>query len=166
MTTTGIDIAIKRLVDVFTAKLWAGKSVEFNGRAYINQRDGGTIPEIFEAATGRYRELLLDSSKSGIVFFDWQNKTEIAGSNYKARVWVMFAVNLSTLYTSEIARADEHAHRDALALIQKSGFDPVALVTGLESFRHYTAYPQKADDMQPFHLFRVECDLNYNYQNC
>lgn len=166
MTTTGIDIAIKRLVDVFSAKLWTGKSVEFNGRAYINQRDGGTIPEIFEETTGRYRELLLDSSKSGIVFFDWQNKTGIAGSNYRARVWVMFAVNLTTLYPSETARADEHAHRDALALIQKSEFDPVALVTGLESFRHFTAYPQKADDMQPFHLFRVECDLNYNYQNC
>lgn len=166
MTTSGIDIAISRLVGLMTAKLWTGKSVEFNGRAYINSRGGGTVPEIFDNTIGRYRDVLLDSSKSGIVFFDWQNKTVIEGQHYAATVWIQFAVNLQTLYPTETARADELAHQDALKWIQKSEFKPTALVTGLESFRQYTAFDGKEHDMQPFHLFRVECQVNYNYQNC
>lgn len=167
MSYTGIDTPIQRLVSVMGAKLWTGKSVEINGRAYINQRDSGTVPEVFDSVSGRYLEVLLDSSKSGTVFFDWRNSTEIKASRHTATVWILFAINLTTLYPSETIRADEHAHGDVLELLRKSGeFEPQRLVAGLEAFKEYTAYDKKEQDMQPFHLFRVECKVNYNYQNC
>ena len=164
----GIDVNISRLVTDYTNNLWTGADVDFFGRVYRNNRNDGIIPEVYDQ-DNRYIEVLQNDNKAGTVFFDWINPTQITGTKSLATVWIHFAVNLSELYPTETAnheRADEYAHADAIKWTNKSGFRVTGLVTGFDAFSQFELTEQNKDDMQPYHLFRLETEVLFNYQNC
>ena len=93
----GIDVPISRLVQIFTNHLWTGLGVDYFGRVYRNERDGGVIPEVFDWDKQDYIEVLQNDNKVGTVFFDWVNPSEINSSSNSATVWIHFAVNCASI---------------------------------------------------------------------
>lgn len=161
----GIDVQINKAVAKFNAKLWGDKDVSFNGRAYMNERKDSLIPEIYDS--GEYYDVLHSDFKEGISFFEWVNPTELGSTLNTSTVNIYFAVNLEALYPAITERADEHAHADVLKVIKNLGkINYTQLTTGFESFEKFQMSKSDKDNMQPYHLFRVTCTIEFDYQNC
>jgi hypothetical protein len=164
---TGVDVPILQLTTLFTSNLWTTKTNEFNGRCFRNQRDGNTIPEVLNTALTtkiEYKEVLQNDKFAAVCFFDVLNTRVIGKSKGTVQVNIHFAVNLETLYSSVDERQTEYAYQDVLDLIKTSSFEATGLVTGIESYSPFLFNVN--DDMQPYHLFRIETELNYNIKNC
>jgi len=158
----GIDIQINRLVDYFNDGLWTGKNVEFNGRAFVNEKDGGKVPEILQPGTDFYQEMLIDTKKDCVSFFTVNNDRDFnSSSSAGVKVSIYFAVNLKQLYPQIPERATEYAYEDVIKMINKSSFVVDKLVTGSDAYDAFEL-SKKSDDMQPFHLFRFDTSINYS----
>lgn len=161
---TGVDIPIARLLTLFGSLLWPTASNDFNGRCVRNSREAGVVPEVLRAGSTEYKDVLLDDTFASVCFFDILNTREVANSRASVVVHIYFAVDLVKLYPAVPERATEYAYQDAINIIKKSAFNITGLVSGTES---YSAFQfELEDDMQPFHLFRIETTLNYNLNNC
>ena len=71
------------------------------------------------------------------------------------------------MYPSITHRADEEAHNDIAVLLQDfAEFDIVGITKGMRNVYSDIGYGVgKFEDMQPFHVFKVDIDISYN-QNC
>lgn len=158
----GIDIQIERLTYRFEEKLWtdvSSDSIDYFGRIYRNERDGDVIPQRFVSGN-EYKDILLNDKKAVTCFFDVQPE-ESYEFQFNANVWILFAVNLKTLYPSVTDRATEYAHEDVIREIKKiGGWSVTGLVRGLPAFADYSLV-KDSDDMQPFYLFRIICEVKY-----
>jgi len=158
----GIDIQIERLQDRFKDKLWTSVSStnkDYFGRIYRNERDGDVIPQRFVSGND-YKDVLLNDKKAVTCFFDVQPE-ESYEFQFNANVWILFAVNLKTLYPSITDRATEYVHEDVVREIKKiGGWNVTGLVRGLPAFADYSLV-KDSDDMQPFYLFRINCEVKY-----
>lgn len=159
----GIDIQIDRLLAKFNSDLWASYNPSFYGRIFRNEENGDVNPERY-IGNGDYEDVLLSDFKSALCFFDVQ-PTEEYSSQFTSEVWICFAVNLETLYPSVTERATEYAHEDVLKLIKRiGGWNVTGLVRGLPAFNDYSRV-KDGDNMQPFYLFRFNCEVKYT-KNC
>jgi len=158
----GIDIQIERLQDRFKDKLWTSVSStnkDYFGRIYRNERDGDVIPQRFVSGND-YKDVLLNDKKAVTCFFDVQPE-ESYEFQFNANVWILFAVNLKTLYPSITDRATEYVHEDVVREIKKiGGWNVTGLVRGLPAFADYSLV-KDSDDMQPFYLVRINCEVKY-----
>lgn len=159
----GIDVRIEDLRSYFESKLWTGKDTVYYGRIFRNVKNGGILPMSFDASID-YLDTLTTDKHDAICFFDVQ-PSEDYDSQFEAKVWVQFAVNLARLYPTETAageRTTEYAHADAVKWISRKWGDKSidGLVRGLPAFDDY-ATVKFTDDYQPFYIFRIETTIKY-----
>ena len=157
----GIDVDIERLRSHFENNLWADKSCLFYGRVYPNERETGIVPEIFDNSDKDYKELLLNDELDCISFF----YVDPSRSLIEADVSVIFAINVRNLYDTYETRETERAMRDAKLELDRAGvaFNIENVTTGINAVSEFTFTNQNRMDMQPFYLFRFECEVNYDF---
>lgn len=163
---TGVDVPISDLIAQFIDELWLTNTNEFNGRCSRNRRDedNSIIPEVLHPGEEEYKEVLLDDRFDAVCFFDVLNTRELVEGSAKTSVNIHFAVNLAKLYDTIPERATEYAYQDVLDIINTSQFNAEGLVSGVESYSPFKFNVN--DDMQPYHLFRIETKLDFDINGC
>lgn len=161
----GIDKPIERLRLLFESNLWVANKSIFYGRCFRNERNGGLIPEI--NTNNEYREVLLQDFNDSTVFFDVDPVREVIGlTDINASVDIYFAVDLTNLYPLLTRNeATETAYKDVVKYINGSDFDFQGLKTGFDSYDTWDYDEASRDNMQSYHLFKINTKLIYNL-NC
>ena len=143
-------------------------------RALKNPKNGGIIPEVYdietETSTGEYTESLYDDRLGASSFFyvaDEQNPID-NGRMYNTTLSMVFQVDLSKVADNIKHRGDAEIHRVVCKAINKGYYGKVsALVTGISNV--YSEFDQSQiefTDMHPFHCFRVDIDVSYEFGCC
>lgn len=163
-----IDTIINQVLTTFTNRLWTGKNNAFYGRIFrTEERDGYTskIYPLVAIDRNQHIEVLKDNTKDAICFFDVQPTSELFGTLYKHRIWVMFMVDLEKIYP-ELTRneATEKAKHEATRILRVRFDEVTNVVSGYPAFAEYNWQEAGRADMAPHYLFRVEC-IMYN-TNC
>lgn len=176
-TATGIDVSIQRLQSYLHSELLAKWDIdtadyECYGRCYRNQKEQGYIPEVFKGGTNgkEYHEVLLNDKVKAVSFFGVGANTTIGQDENTAQVHLIFWVNLKELSTAT-HRADEEIRNDVQQLLDKGlyMFIPTAAITGIDGvLTEYTGWRNTDNvnfrDMHPYHCFRFNMNLTYDYQ--
>jgi len=144
-------------------------------RALKNPRNGGLVPEIYKInqnrfEKGEYSEVLYDDTLCASSFFYVDdNQTPVDnGRLFNTTLSMVFQVNLNKVAENIKHRGDSEIHRIAVNAINKSLYGNVSgLVTGISNV--YSEFDQSQiqfTDMHPFHCFRVDIDVNYEFGCC
>jgi len=177
----GIDTVINNInYLVFKELEWlsTGTSSPVNYTAYHralkNPRNGEIVPEVYEIDTvtrrGEYSEVLYnDSVDASSFFYVDDNQTPIDnGLLFNTTVSMVFQVDLSVVADNIKHRGDAEIHRIVINAINKGIYGKVSnLVTGIPNV--YSEFDQSQiefTDMHPFHCFRVDVDVNYQFGCC
>ncbi len=167
----GIDWYIQQLqtrLHTELLKTW-GVDVKYTcyGRCYRNKKDDGYIAEVYTGGN-EYKEVYHDDGISAISFFGISDKITNDVEN-KARVHLVFFVNLWKLKPTITHRADEEVRQDVFKAIgaQSFGFSFESVDLWLENvLKEYPGSRReqrlKAVDMHPVHCFRFNFKLLYN----
>lgn len=143
-------------------------------RALKNPKNGGIVPEVYDidtsTRTGEYTEALYDDTVDASSFFyveDNQSPVD-NGRMFNTTVSMVFQVDLSVVADAIDHRGDAEIHRVVCNAINKSPFGNVSgLITGIPNV--YSEFDQSQiefTDMHPFHCFRVDIDVNYEFGCC
>jgi hypothetical protein len=143
-------------------------------RALKNPKNGSLIPEVYEIDTntrsGEYTEVLYDDRLDASSFFyveDTQTPID-NGRMFNTTLSMVFQVDLSKVAESIKHRGDAEIHRVVCNAINKGYYGQVSgLVTGISNV--YSEFDQSQiefTDMHPFHCFRVDIDVNYEFGCC
>lgn len=166
----GIDRPIQEMQQLFIDKLWTNidaSKKEFNHRVFRNVRNGDLIPEVYDGSN-EYKEVKFNDNLDVLSWFDVDDSTNsINGEQVNQNVGVFFAVNLKKLYPLLSHRAVEESHvavRKVLKL-RSSEFEITGLVTGLAAYGDFNTDNLKHPDMQPWHVFRFNCNVSFTL-NC
>jgi len=166
-TPRGIDVPIQKFQEYLYANItdiWnidAEKDYDCFGRVYRNQKGAGYVPEVY-IGNNNYRDAYFDDNKAAISFLGVEDVQKFK-VKMTANVFLIFCVNLKTLYPDVNHRADEEAHRDAINLSGRTLGEFMGLVTGIDSvFKGYDIKQIKYRDMHPMHCFRLNYLVNYN----
>ena len=156
----GIDIVIEKQRLMFAAYLWTGNNCSWYGRCQTNYRNDKAVPEVLNAGTNNYTEVLFDDTKDAISFFDvLPDRTEDL-----AIIDIYFAVKLSKLFPSVTERASEWVLADVIKRLHQGGLfipDKTKSITdGYEAWKQWSMV-KKEDNMQPFYLFKVKTNVQY-----
>jgi hypothetical protein len=165
----GVDAVIEVVKEqLYTdlAELWelSESNSLFTGRCYKNKSQEGVYPEMYVSAN-EYSDLLLDDTKKAQMFVVvGDSSTTTNGVNYKVRCGIVFLVNVTNIYPS--TRNDEEIRIDVLNLLNEYGYYNSEIVTGLDKvFVEFNGWKIKNgikySDMNPFHAFRINVDLDY-----
>jgi hypothetical protein len=177
-SVTGIDIPIQKYQTFLYNGLRAKWNIEtmFNmyGRAYRNQTQDGYTPEIYKG-NDEYSDSYFDDTLHGSAFWGVGEQTKVSlEGDITAQVFVIFMVNLNFIKPSFSGqRNDEEVRVDVatLAVERFSGFFLTGIITGIDQvFKEYSGYKAvkgiKFRDMQPWHCFRLNFQVNYNIYDC
>ena len=150
----GIDDKIKVATDLFTARLWTGKTNIFKGRAFVIE---GKPHEYL--GNNDYKPLAVDDRyASGCFFVVEPNRTLLI-----ADVTIHFFVNLTTMYGAT-TRETEQAHNDVYNILKFTDFQISELITDKESMKNLPTF--EIHNMQPFYLFAFKTKNTYKINNC
>ena len=102
-------------------------------------------------------------------FYVDDNQTPVDnGRLFNTTLSMVFQVNLNKVAENIKHRGDSEIHRIAVNAINKSLYGNVSgLVTGISNV--YSEFDQSQiqfTDMHPFHCFRVDIDVNYEFGCC
>ncbi|PHR23554.1 MAG: hypothetical protein COA36_16620 [Desulfotalea sp.] len=173
LNPVGVDVVINDIQrQVSTALNWT----DYNAyhRIYkIEKAEGGIIPEFYtgenEARSGEYEEVYLNDNLMASSFFYSQDTVTAndGGHLMDNTISMVFQVDLNRL-NGDNKRADEHVHRDVIRAINDSGHGKVSsLVTKLSNvYSEFDITQIRWNDMQPFHCFRVDIAVNYQFDCC
>jgi len=168
----GIDFPIQEMQQLFIANLWPNiptAKKEFNHRVFSNEdKDGNDYPEVLISGTNDYRRVKFDDRLSVLSWFDVADNTDSYNlGQINHSVGVFFAVNLKDLYPTLPHRATEEAHLEVQEiLLKRSGeFEVTGIKRRSEAYGEYSTENLKAFNMQPWHVFRFDCDVKYSL-NC
>ena len=133
-------------------------------RCYRNQTKDGFIPEVYQSS-GNYKEVALDDKVKAISFFGLGNSIDYdTNSNINvADVHLIFMVNLESIKGS--GRLDEAVRQDVQKFLQHElyGFRLQNITIGIDNvFTEYAGFASrlKFRDLNPFHLFRFDFEVN------
>lgn len=164
----GIDLPIQQLQQLFISRLWTEFNCQFNHRTYKTYENDRLVPKVLIEGSDRYTDVTFDNKLDALCWFDVGGETDnIDGEFITEQVGIFFAVNLSKIYPTLAHRAEEEAHSDVLKMInrKKRSFKVVKLIKDEKAFGAYYIDELKAYNMQPWHTFRFNCNVNYSY-NC
>ena len=178
----GIDTVVNNINGlVYNALGWTSTDEEnpvlYNAynRALKNPKNGGIVPEVFVSGSsrfsgGEYSEVLYDDSLDASSFFyvdDIQTPID-NGRMFNTTLSMVFQVNLDRVANNVEHRGDAEVHRVVVNAINKGYYGSVSgLVTGISNV--YSEFDQSQiefTDMHPFHCFRVDIDVNYEFGCC
>lgn len=163
----GIDKPIQELQQLFINNLWTNVQDEkkrFYARIFRNNKKGIVRPEAFTEIRNCYEEVTHEDSLSVLSWFDVAPATDtynLGQTNHN--VGIVFIVNLKHLYPGLSHRAVEESHLAVQKVVnmQKRDFLITGLTTGLEAYGDFNTDNLKHPDMQPWHVFRINCNVSY-----
>ena len=169
-------VGIDRIIDLIQVALFnglnklgwdslPGVTYEANHRAYKNETKDGIIPEIYDGKK-EYRDIYFDDNVSANSFF-LVDDSRTGDKKYSIIISVIFQLKLNKIFPLIDHRADEEAHRDVLNVLERNPTQAKiqSLITGIDNVYSGLRVDQvEFDNMQPFHVFRV--DMEVNYENC
>ena len=160
----GIDAQIERLKNHVQLRLWTSQKFKFYGRAYVNQINGESVPEVF-VNNKDYKEVLTDDNYDAVGFVIPDNEaTLVKGNQWECNISMYFLVNLSKIYSDDDSRQVERSHTDVINIVNHI-FQPDRLVSGFDAVSEFRIKQHKAD-MQPYHAFMISGLIKYNYSKC
>lgn len=177
----GIDTVINNInylvYNELNWKTTADMPVNYTGyhRALKNPRNDGIVPEVFlvnksRFSKGEYSEVLYDDTLDASSFFyiDDNQTSSDNGRFMNTTLSMVFQVNLNKVAENIAHRGDAEIHRLVVKAINKSPYGTFSqLVTGIPNV--YSEFDQSQitfTDMHPFHCFRVDIDVNYQFSCC
>ena len=155
----GVDKDIERARGILNANI---SGLTMYGRAFRNYKVDKNIPSLY-LSNNEYREILFEDNENLGFFYEMPNINVPVSGYGEAEIYVCFAVNLSELYPSVTERADQYLIRDVINSLDSTPFQPNRLVTGHEAFDLWDL--EKLNNVHPYYLLRVECNLKYSF-NC
>lgn len=177
-----IDIPIQKLQQFLYSGLkttWGVSDTDFDmyGRCYRNSIDKGYIPEVFvgDSANGQtaYKEAFFDETVNKAIGFFHHDNTKYEKGNSRARVCLLFIVNLQKLKPNIQHRADAEVRKDVELLLQlrKFSFEMTEIVTGFRNvFAEFDGWLRPGmitfGDIHPLHCFRINMDLLFDLNDC
>lgn len=149
--------------------------LEVYGRAYKTQyRDADGIvsykPMVYAVVADEYKDCLLDDTKWITTFFGIEDRQDFTDAvRPKAPVFLIVHVNLNKINSGTLPhRNDEEVRLEFLEAVRKWGasWQFRELVTGVNNvFSEYSGSVIEkslyASDMQPYHCFRLNFELEY-----
>lgn len=168
ISPVGIDRIIDSIQVVLYNKLgWdslPNVTYEANHRANKNETANGIIPEIYDGKK-EYREVYFNDKVDASSFF-LIDDTRTGDKLYTIIVSIIFQLKLDKIFPLITHRADEEAHKQVLDVLEKTTLVKInSLQTGIANVYSGLLVDQsKFDNMQPFHVFKVDIDVNY--ENC
>ena len=178
----GIDTVINNINALVYKELgWSSTDTSFpinysaHHRALKNPRKDGIVPEVFilnedRFSNGEYSEVLYDDTVDASSFFyveDNQTPTD-NGRLFNTTVSMVFQLDLDKVAENIKHRGDAEIHRVVIKAINKGLYGNVSgLITGIPNV--YSEFDQdqiKFTDMHPFHCFRVDIDISYEFGCC
>lgn len=164
----GIDRPIQEMQQLFINNLWTNvENKQFYHRVFRNEKKGVVRPEVFSEIRNNYEEVIFDKRLNVLSWFDVADTTNsVDGEQVTQDVGVFFAVNLKKLYPNLAHRAVEETHRDVRNVIleRPTSWKIEAISTGRSAYGDFEA-ELKGLDMQPWHVFRFNCNVSYTL-NC
>lgn len=167
--TEGIDTVIESIKDDLYAALglvWSGE-IDAHGRVYKNVDSSNRVKPERYVSNGDYREVFLSDKIAAAFFFLTSDRdTSTDEMVFVSPTKIVFMLNLNKIYPSKVGRADELARADALDIIREytfQNFDITGIQKGLRQvFAGLDISQMKYSDMQPYHCFSVDVDLQYH----
>jgi hypothetical protein len=175
-SVTGIDIPIQKFQTVLYNALkakWPVDDTSFTmyGRAYRNQTSDGYVPEVYKSKD-EYNDSYFDDTLKASAFFGLGEVTKVNNGDVVANVFLIFMVNLDKVKPAT-TRNDEEVRIDVeqVILAPLNGFNLTGVITGIDQvFKEYSGYKAvigvKFRDMQPWHCFRLNFQVQYNIYDC
>ena len=157
----GIDRKINKLQNKFVRDLWTTMDWNIYGRSYINANEEKKIPESYIGNNEYSRDLFLNDKTSHCLFVV-DPSSVVENGIVTANVGIIFCVNIDSV-KSYTHRGDEEIRNNVLELFDNEpyGFVVDEILTGVEdSFQEFD-YKEFRDDMQPYHIFRINCLVSY-----
>jgi len=176
----GIDTVINNINDlVFSELEWVSSGdnpVNYTAyhRALKNPVNNGLVPEVYnlEEGTvfGEYTQVLYDDTLDASSFFyvDDNQSTIDNGRMFNTTLSMVFQVDLSAVASGINHRGDSEIHRVVVNAINKGIYGKVSGITsGIENvYSEFDQSQMEFTDMHPFHCFRVDIDVNYEFDCC
>lgn len=175
----GVDYVIQQFQSKLHEFLLAKWAINTNqwfcyDRCYKNQTSDGFIPEIY-SSKGNYSELLFNDKVFVQSFFGIGDDILYDSEEHQnvANVHLIFMVNIGKLKSTD-ARPDEEVRKEVQDYCSMGmfGFTLESLQLGITAITSdYSGFKVDANrfrDMQPFHIFRLNFELRYDYKihNC
>tara|TARA_R110002050_G_scaffold1870_1_gene11816 strand:+ start:20 stop:682 length:663 start_codon:yes stop_codon:yes gene_type:complete len=176
----GIDAVINNINDlVFSELEWVSSGdnpIDYTAyhRALKNPVNNGLVPEVYnlEEGTvfGEYTQVLYDDTLDASSFFYTSDSIDTIdnGRMFNTTLSMVFQVDLSKVADNIKHRGDSEIHRVVVNAINKGIYGKVSsVVLGIPNV--YSEFDQSQiefTDMHPFHCFRVDIDVNYEFGCC
>lgn len=152
------------------SKIWNGE-IEGYGRIYKNNNSTGEIiPEWYNSITKEYDSVYYDDSKSATFCFLVSDKDNTSDEYaFKAQVKCVFSVNLDKIYSENAERLDAKAESEVVNLFRENYSQTIIKSIEKTIETVYLGYSiekiKKSDNIQPRHVFSVNFDLIYYFDN-
>lgn len=167
----GIDLPIQEMQILFQNNLWLNiesNKKRFYHRVFRNMKNDTIRPEVFEEIDNNYKEVICNKRLSSLSWFDVESKTDTYNLGQMTHnVGVVFIVNLYDLFPNLSHRAVEESHLAVQKILLKrpNEFQITDIITGIEAYGDFDIENLKNPDMQPWHVFRFNCNVKYSL-NC
>lgn len=141
-------------------------------RAYILDKNGGTVPEVYTGAN-EYKEVLMNDKFNATSFFLVEDVRTFADNLFTQTVSIIFQADIVKLYPTIAHRADEEMHKDIIDSLIASGFESriTNLTVGQENVYSALSIPAsyleriKLDDVSNFHIVKIDLEIPYQFCN-
>lgn len=162
----GIDLPISDMQDLFNKHLWTDFNTEYNHRVFANEKNGNVIPQVYLGKSNKkeYKDVRFDDRLDALCWFDVSNNTNSYNlGQITQEVGVFFAVNLGKLFPDITHRAVEESHLAVQQILKKrpTDWEITGITTNTPAYGDYFTDNLKAFNMQPWHVFRFECNVKY-----
>ena len=169
----GVDFLINQLqASIYSYLISVGwTNYESYARAYVNPKQGGTVPELYNG-NNEYKECLLDDKYNATSFFTVGNTKSYSERVLTQDVSIIFQSDIVKLYPSILHRADEEMHEDIYNAIPK-GYRKYLkeIVTGVNNVYSELNIPAefidrvRLDDMSNYHVVKINLEMPFTYCN-
>lgn len=177
-TPVGLDLEMHKIQTLVYTYLTTNSCVkgdysnyESYNRVYKNETKDGVVAETF--LTGNdYKDVFLNDNVGVSSFFIANDDEDYITPTRKQRtISLIFQINLSKVYPNIPHRADEEFHNEvsnALAGLKKPSIKLGAKVgiNNVYSEFEVQKLKDKFHDMQPYHVFRQDFEVQYDYDCC
>ena len=166
----GIDAKIQIIQNQLSSQLtWTGIDIYGRVQKTVSKELKGMIPEVYISKTERKEVFYDDKNAPGgnVFFIDSDEHTTKDGILYTAKIKIVFMLNLFKINTNATFRPDSETQETALRLINKiKAIEITGIEKGIDTvLSEFSTDQIQLNDMNPYHIFSVNGNLNYLF-NC
>ena len=165
----GVDVVVNDIQNLLFTNLtsngvgnWTNSNYQSYYRAFINPKNGGTIPEV-DNGSNEYKEVLMDDTFTASSFFLVDNVRDFEESQFGVSVSIIFQANIKELFPSIPHRADEEMHKDIIDAIEDTQYTDMitGFSLGIDNVYSDLSIPESFiervqwDDLSQYHIIKL-----------